>query len=80
MAGADGVKLLPGFQRAVEASSATPVTVTKVTIGGREVTQLGAPGELARGPLYVIVHGDSLLFVQTTVPDLAAEAMTKLPR
>jgi len=44
------------------------------------VTRIGDPGQLARGPLYVIVRGDTLLFVQTTVPALAEEAFEKLPK
>jgi hypothetical protein len=78
--GADPERLLPGFQTAVQASSNVPLTVADETLGGRAVTRIGDPGQLARGPLYVVVRGEALLFVQTTVPALAAEAMEKLAR
>ena len=42
--------------------------------------RIGDPGQLTRGPLYVIVRGDTLLFVQTTEPVLAEEAIGKLPQ
>ena len=29
------------------------------------MTRIGDPGQLAQGPLYVVVRGDTLLFVQT---------------
>lgn len=78
--GAERAALLPGFQTAVQASSNTPLTIVTENLAGREVTRIGDPGQLARGPLYVVVRGDTLLFVQTTVPALAAEAIEKLPR
>lgn len=77
--GADTSLLLPGFKNAVQASSATPLTQAEETIGGRAVTRIGDPGQLAQGPLYVVVRGDTLLFVQTTQPALAEEAIGKLP-
>lgn len=78
--GAESGALLPGFQTAVQASSNTPLTIVAETLAGREITRIGEPGQLSRGPLYVVVRGDALLFVQTTVPALAAEAIGKLPR
>ena len=48
-------------------------------VAGREVTRIGDPGQLTHGPLYVVVRGDTLLFVQTPEPALAEEAMGKLP-
>lgn len=77
--GADASLLLPGFKTAVQASSATPLSQAQETIAGRSVTRIGDPGQLAQGPLYVIVRGDTLLFVQTTQPALAEEAIGKLP-
>ena len=77
--GADPALLLPGFRRAVQASSTTPLTQVEETIAGRKVTRIGDPGQLTRGPLYVIVRGDALLFVQTPEPALAEEAVGKLP-
>jgi hypothetical protein len=41
--------------------------------------RIGDPGQLTRGPLYVIVRHDVLLFVQTTERALAEEAIRKLP-
>jgi hypothetical protein len=38
------------------------------------------PGQLARGPLYVVVHGDALLFVRTPEPALAEEARNRAQR
>jgi len=64
----------------MQASSTTPLTIVEETIGGRDVTRIGDPGQLTRGPLYVVVRGDSLLFVQTPEPALAEEAMAKLPK
>jgi hypothetical protein len=77
--GADSALLLPGFKAAVQASSTTPLTQARETVGGREVTRIGDPGQLTQGPLYVVVRGDTLLFVQTSEPALAKEAMQKLP-
>ena len=78
--GADSGRLLPSFREVMQASSTTPLTIVEETIGGRAVTRIGAAGELTRGPLYVVVRGDALLFVQTPEPALAEEAMTKLPQ
>jgi hypothetical protein len=77
--GADPALLLPGFAAAVQASSTTPLTKAEETVGGRAVTRIGDPGQLTRGPLYVFVRGDALLFVQTPDRALAEEAMGKLP-
>jgi hypothetical protein len=77
--GADTALLLPSFEHVVQASSATPLTIADETIAGRAITRIGDPGQLTRGPLYVVVRGDALLFVQTPEPALAEEAMTKLP-
>ena len=73
--GADPALLLPGFKTAVQASSTTPLAQAEETVGGRTVTRIGDPGQLTRGPLYVVVRGDTLLFVQTPEPALAAEAV-----
>lgn len=77
--GADAAELLAGFEAVMQASSATPLTIVAETLDGRAVTRIGDPGQLARGPLYVIARGDALLFVQTPQPSLAEEAMGKLP-
>jgi len=77
---ADPALLLPNFKEVMQASSTTPLTIVEETIGGRDVTRIGDPGQLTRGPLYVVVRGDSLLFVQTPEPALAEEAMAKLPK
>lgn len=78
--GADPALLLPGFKAAVQASSTTPLTHVEETVAGRTVTRIGDPGQLTQGPIYVFVRGDTLLFVQTTQPALAEEAMAKLPQ
>lgn len=78
--GADSAQLLPGFKSAVQASSTTPLTQVEEDLAGRTVTRIGDPGQLTQGPLYVIVRGDTLLFVQTTERALAEEAMGKLPK
>ena len=44
------------------------------------MTRIGDKGQLAQGPLYVIVRGDTLLFVQTPDRALADEAVSKLPK
>ena len=77
--GADPARLLPGFRTAVQASSTTPLTVVEETVAGRRVTRIADPGQLTQGPLYALVRGDTLLFVQTTERALAEEAMAKLP-
>ena len=76
---ADTALLLPSFEDVMQASSATPLTIADETIAGRAVTRIGDPGQLTRGPLYVVVRGEVLLFVQTPEPALVEEAMTKLP-
>ena len=78
--GGDPALLLPGFRTAVQASSATPLTQVEEIVAGRKVTRIGDPGQLTQGPLYVVVRGDTLLFVQTPEPALAEEAMEKLPK
>lgn len=78
--GADPALLLPGFRAAVQASSTTPLVQVEETLAGRTVTRIGDPGQLTQGPLYVYVRGDTLLFVQTTDPQLAEEAIGKLPQ
>lgn len=78
--GGDPGLLLPGFETALQSSSATPLTKAVETLAGREVTRIGDPGQLAQGPLYVVVRGDALLFVQTPESVLAEEAIGKLPK
>jgi len=53
--------------------------VSELTIGGHDVTQIGAPGELAQGPLYAYAKDDMVLFVQTPDPELAKEALASMP-
>jgi len=78
--GANPALLLPSFKRAVQSSSTTPLTQVDEFLAGREVTRIGDPGQLTRGPLYVIVRGDTLLFVQTPDRTLAEEAIGKLTK
>lgn len=78
--GADPALMLQGFKDALQASSTTPLTQTEESLGGRTVTRIGDPGQLTRGPLYVVARGDTLLFVQTPEPALAEEAISKLPQ
>ncbi|MGH6875205.1 MAG: hypothetical protein ACREDW_09320 [Aestuariivirgaceae bacterium] len=75
---ADSALLLPGFKTAVQASSTTPLAQMEEMLAGHMVMRIGDPGQLTRGPLYVFVRGDALLFVQTPDRDLAEEAMQKL--
>ena len=77
---ADAELMLQGFKTALQASSTTPLTQVNESIAGRTVTRIGDPGQLTHGPLYVVVRGDTLLFVQTPEPALAEEAMSKLPQ
>lgn len=79
VAGASPETLLPAFAATVQASSATKLTVTELTLGGHDVTQIGAPGELAQGPLYAYAKDDMVLFVQTPDPELAKEALAEMP-
>jgi hypothetical protein len=78
--GADPAGLLPGFRKAVQASSTTPLTSAEEAMAGREVTRIGDPGQLTQGPIYVFVRDDTLLFVQTPDHALAEEAIGKLKR
>jgi hypothetical protein len=71
--------LMAGFIEAVQASSTTKLTVSDTLLSGHEVTQIGVSGQLTQGPLYAYVRADTILFVQTTDPALAAEAMALLP-
>jgi hypothetical protein len=77
--GANPSLLLPGFKDAVQGSSRTPLTKADDSLGGRAVTRIGDRGQLTQGPLYAVVRGDTLLFVQTPDRGLAEEAMGKLP-
>lgn len=78
--GVDQTLLLPGFKAAMQASSETPLTNADLTLAGKAVVRIGDPGQLAQGPLYVIVRGDVLLFVQTPEPQLAEEAIGKFAK
>ena len=67
--GADPALLLPGFKTAVQASSTTPLTAGRGDRRRAARSRASAiPGQLTRGPLYVVVRGDTLLFVQTPEP------------
>lgn len=78
--GADTAALLPAFKTAVQTSSATPLATAEETVAGKRVTRIGDPGQMAQGSLYVFARADTLFFVQTPDPALAAEALEKLPR
>jgi len=79
VAGTTSETLLPAFVAVVQGSSATKLTVSELTLGGHDVTQVGAPGQLAQGPLYAYPKDDMVLFVQTPDPKLAEEALAKMP-
>jgi hypothetical protein len=76
--GADANLLMPAFKTAVQASSTTPLAKVEEELAGHAVTRIGDPGQLTRGPLYVLVRGDTILFVQTPDRVLAEEAVEKL--
>jgi hypothetical protein len=78
--GADTAALLPGFKTAVQDSSTTQLAQKEEILAGHMVTRIGDPGQLTRGPLYVFVQGETLLFVQTPDRALAEEAVEKLRR
>ena len=77
--GATSALLMPGFIQAIQASSTTPLTVSTSNISRHDITQIGISGQLTQGPLYAYVRGDMILFVQTTDPALAAEALASMP-
>jgi hypothetical protein len=83
--GADSAQLMPGFIEAIQASSTTKLTITDISLGGHDVTQIGVSGQLTQGPLYAYVKGDpilktdTILFVQTPDPALALEALSAMP-
>ena len=64
----------------MQASSTTPLAQAEEIVAGRAVTRIGDPGQLTRGPLYVFVRGDTLLFVQTPDRDSPKGPLPKLPR
>ncbi len=70
---------MPGFIEAVQASSTTKLTAATATISLHDLTQIGVSGQLTQGPLYAYVRDDTIFFVQTTDPALAAEALSSLP-
>jgi hypothetical protein len=78
VSGADTDALLNAFKAALQASSNVPLTIKEETIAGHPVTRIGAPGELAQGPLYAFVRENMILFVQSPDPALAEEAIGKL--
>ena len=77
--GANEKDLVPEFIKAVQASSTTPLVVGEMTVGGRQVTRIGEAGQLTKGPIYVYLKDGLLIFVETTEPTLAEEALGKLP-
>jgi hypothetical protein len=79
VAGTTPEALLPAFVAVVQGSSTTKLTVAELTLGGHDVTQVGAPGQLAQGPLYAYAKDDMVLFVQTPDPKLAEDALAKMP-
>ena len=76
--GTDPTQLIDAFKVALQASSNVPLNIVEETIAGHPVTRIGAPGELAQGPLYAFARSNMILFVQTPDPALAAEAIGKL--
>lgn len=76
--GADPAQLIAAFKVALQASSNVPLTIVEETIAGHPVTRIGAPGELAQGPLYAFAKSNMILFVQTPDKALAEEAIGKL--
>ena len=70
--------MLDGLVAAMQAASSVPLTVVPETLAGQSVTRIGDPGQLARGPLWVIARDGVLLFVQTPDRALAEEAIGKL--
>ena len=76
--GADSTALLDAFKAALQASSNVPLTIKEETVAGHPVTRIGAPGELAQGPLYAFTRENMILFVQTPELALAEEAIGKL--
>jgi len=79
IADANEKDLLPEFIKAIQGSSTTPLVVGEMTVGGRSVTRIGEAGQLTKGPIYVYVKDGRLIFVETTEPTLAEEALSKLP-
>ena len=76
--GADSSALMAAFKVALQASSNVPLSIKEETVAGHPVTRIGAPGELAQGPLYSFIRPNMILFVQTPDPALAEEAIRKL--
>jgi hypothetical protein len=78
VSGADSGALLGAFKAALQASSNVPLTIAEEIIADHPITRIGAPGELAQGPLYAFARSNMILFVQSPDPLLAEEAIGKL--
>jgi len=79
IAGANDKDLVSEFIKAIQGSSNTPLVVGEMTVGGHPVTRIGEAGQLTKGPIYVYLKDGLLIFVETTDPALAEEALSKLP-
>jgi hypothetical protein len=77
--GANDGDLVAEFIKAVQGSSTTPLVVGEAKVAGRTVTRIGDPGQLTKGPIYVYAKNGLLVFVETPEPELAEEALSKLP-
>jgi hypothetical protein len=76
--GADGNALLAEFLNAAR-RDAPSVTFTQASVGGRNVTQITDPTDMAKATVYAFTAGDVLFDVQSTDQALAAAALQAIP-
>jgi hypothetical protein len=76
--GVDSNALLNGYIAAAKQSSPQS-TITSGSVGGRNVTEIVDPSGKEAGTAYVYANGDTLFYVLTADPALAATALQALP-
>jgi hypothetical protein len=78
VAGADSNALLSAFIAATQKQSPQD-TVTQGNVGGKNVTQIVDPNDTESGTIYIYASGDTLFYVSSPDPALAAAGLTALP-
>jgi hypothetical protein len=78
VAGADQNALLAAFIGATQKESPQD-TVTQANVGGKNVTQIVDPDDTESGAIYIYASGDTLFYVSSPDPALAAAGLTALP-
>ena len=80
LAGTDGSVLLDAWSDVAYPPEIADVTVNNEDIGGHSVTVVNSPSAAARlGTFYAYERADTLLVVQASDPEVAAEVLLALP-